>query len=491
MRVALWAEIHRLYEVERLSRRSISRRLHCSGRTINKALSASEPPLATPRPRGTILDPYKDKIKKLIELCPELSAIRVLEEIEKEGYQGEVTLIRRYLREVRPSDARVYQEVEYPPAKAMQVDFGDCGTCQVGECRRKIYVFVAVLCYSRLMYIEFTLSQTKATFYRAIVNALRFFQGATNWLIVDNLKAAVLKGSGRDAVFHPEFRELCGYHRMEPIACQKRDPETKGTVEGGVRYVKHNALKGRKEELVTFDDYQRLAVYWRDSIANVRNHETTAEKPVERFEKEREELKALPLIPYDTDDTVPAVVSTHARVRFETNRYSVPPEFVRKQVILRANDLSLWVLHCGKEIARHRRSFEKRRLIVDLEHRKAALARRKRSQGRLIEAEFDALSPEAEAFRRGLERGPRKTIVHLRRLLELVRLYGKAEVCAAIATALEYEAFDSAYVQNLIDQERRRRHLPSPLPITPRRRELLEDVQLEEPDPGKYDKLLE
>ncbi|MGH9894089.1 MAG: hypothetical protein ACREA0_19340, partial [bacterium] len=113
MKVALWAEIHRLHEVERLSRRTISGRLHCSRRTINKALSASEPPLATPRPRGTILDPHKDRIKKLIERCPELSAIRVLEEIGKHGYQGEVTLIRRYLREVRPTDARVYQEVEY------------------------------------------------------------------------------------------------------------------------------------------------------------------------------------------------------------------------------------------------------------------------------------------------------------------------------------------------------------------------------------------
>jgi hypothetical protein len=113
-----------------------------------------------------------------------------------------------------------------------------------------------VLCYSRLMFIEFTLSQRKAEFYRGIVHALEFFGGSPGAIIFDNLKAAVINGSGRAACFHPEFLALCGYFCLQPIACQRRDPESKGIIEGNVRYVKHNALAGRADELIRFEDYQ-------------------------------------------------------------------------------------------------------------------------------------------------------------------------------------------------------------------------------------------
>jgi transposase len=129
-------------------------------------------------------------------------------------------------------------------------------------------VFVAVLCYRRLISIEFTLSQRKAEFYRGLVHALNFFGGSPRALIVDNLKAAVLNGSGRAACLHPEFLALCGSFCLQPIACQRRDPESKGIVEAGARYVKHNALAGRAEELTHFEDYLALAPRWRDQVAN-------------------------------------------------------------------------------------------------------------------------------------------------------------------------------------------------------------------------------
>jgi transposase len=174
----------------------------------------------------------------------------------------------------------------------MQVDWGECGRVQVGTTTRKVSVFVAVLCYSRLMFIEFTLSQHKAEFYRGVVHALEFFGGSPRAIIFDNLKAAVLNGSGRTACFHPEFLALCGYFCMQPIPCERRDPESKGIVERGVRYVKNNALAGRAEELTRFEDYQALAPLWRDQVANVRVHETTPERPVDRFQRERSLLRA-------------------------------------------------------------------------------------------------------------------------------------------------------------------------------------------------------
>src|SRR3984885_9561445 len=184
----------------------------------------------------------------------------------------------------------------------MQVDWGECGRVQIGNTSRKVSVLVAVLCYSRMTYIEFTLSQRKAEFYRCLVHALEFFGGSPRAVIFDNLKAAVINGSGRAACFHPEFLALCGCYCIQPIPCERRDPESKGIVEGGVRYVKQNALAGRGEELTRFEDYVALASRWRDQVANVRRHETTRERPVDRFQQERLLLHRLPAIPFDTDE---------------------------------------------------------------------------------------------------------------------------------------------------------------------------------------------
>jgi transposase len=490
MNVALWAEIRRLAEIEKLSGWAISRRLHCSRHTVAAALKLDQPPAREVSRRASLLDPQKAKIDSLLAKYPQLSAVRIREEIAhgSDGYTGSTSAIRRYLRQVRPARGRVYQEVHYEPAQAMQIDWGECGRVQVGTTTRKVSVFVAVLCYSRLMYIEFTLSQHKAEFYRSLVHALEFFGGSPRAVIFDNLKAAVLNGSGRAACFHPEFLALCGTYFLQPIACERRDPESKGIVEGGVRYVKHNALAGRAEELTCFEDYLALAPLWRDQVANVRRHETTREQPIDRFQHERSLLRPLPAIPFDTDELVPAVVTPHARIEFDGNRYSAPPRLARRPVTIRASRDELRVLHEGQVVAQHVRSYERGKLIVLPDHRLAALALGRRSRSTTLEHAFDALGPEARQFHLRLRSQPVKTGVHLRRLLGLAQLYGAAELLSAISRALELAAYDAAYVENLLLVARRRRHLPTPTLPTPKRRELIDEIQLDPADPAFYDR---
>jgi len=490
MNVALWAEIRRLAEIEKLSGRAISRRLRCSRHTVTAALELDQPPGREVPRRTSLLDAYQVKIDALLAKYPDLSAVRIHEEIARgpDGYTGSTSVVRRYLRKVRPARGRVYQEVHCELAQAMQVDWGECGRVRIGATTRKVSVFVAVLCYSRLIYIEFTLSQRKEEFYRGIVHAFEFFGGSPRALIFDNLKAAVLNGSGRDACLHPDFLALCGYFCLQPIACERRDPESKGIVERGVRYVKQNALAGRAEELTRFEDYLALAPLWRDHVANVRMHETTRERPVDRFLQERSLLRSLPAISFDTDEVVPAVVNPLARIEFDGNRYSVPPRWARQAVTIRASRDEVRVLHDGQLVAHHVRCYERRQLIVSPDHRLAALALRKRSRGTATEQAFDALGPEARQFHLHLKRQPVKTGVHLRRLLGLARLYGTAELLAAISRALELAAYDAAYVENLLLAERRRRELPTPTLPTPRRRELIDEIELDPTDPAIYDR---
>jgi transposase len=491
MNVALWAEIRRLAEIEKLSGCAISRQLHCSRHTVAAALKQDRPPVRQAARRASILDPHKAKIDALLARSPELSAVRICEEIARgpDGYTGSAITVRRYLRQVRPAPGRVYQEVHYEPAQAMQVDWGECGRVQIGTTTRRVSVFVAVLCYSRLLFIEFTLSQRKAEFYRSLVHALEFFGGSPRAVVVDNLKAAVINGSGRAACFHPEFLALCGHYCLQPIACESRDPESKGIVEASVRYVKRNALAGRGDELVRFEDYVAFAPRWRDHVANVRLHETTRERPLDRFQHERTLLRPVPRIPFDTDEVVPAVVSPHARIEFDANRYSVPPHLVRQTVTIHADGHEVRILHQGQVVTRHIRCYERRQLLVLPEHRLAALTAGRRARKTALEEAFDALGPEARQFHLCLKRQPVKTGVHLRRLLGLARIYGSTSVLCAIAQALALGTHDAAYVENLLLAERRRRQLPTPTLPTPQRRELIDDIALEPVDPAIYDRL--
>src|SRR5439155_5883646 len=100
MKVALWAEIRRLSEIKKLSGRMISRRLHCSRHTVAAALEMQQPPAGTTTRRASLLDPYLDQVQDLLAKYPDLSAVRIREEIARgpQGYTGSPAVLRRYLR---------------------------------------------------------------------------------------------------------------------------------------------------------------------------------------------------------------------------------------------------------------------------------------------------------------------------------------------------------------------------------------------------------
>lgn len=115
-----------------------------------------------------------------------------------------------------------------------------------------------------------------------------------------------------------------------------------------------------------------------------------------------------------------------------------------------------------------------------------------RNRRRLSEAEeqFGALGEVALKFRLALSRLPTRPAAHLKRILSLVRLYGREAVLEAMRVALEYSTIDAAYVETLVLQERRKAALPSPLPLQPKRKELIQ-LELDLADPGRYDRLLD
>jgi hypothetical protein len=163
----------------------------------------------------------------------------------------------------------------------------------------------------------------------------------------------------------------------------------------------------------------------------------------------------------------------------------------RKTALLRADAVRVRVIFEGEEVACHVRCYDRHQLVCLPDHQLAALKMRARVRAHDVEDAFDALGEAARKFHLELRRRPVKTTVHLRRVLHLVRLYGRQDVMAALARANEYHTFDAAYVETILLQERRRRELPSPTQVRPKRYELLEETDLEEPNPAAYDRLCE
>ena len=145
-------------------------------------------------------------------------------------------------------------------------------------------------------------------------------------------------------------------------------------------------------------------------------------------------------------------------------------------------------MYQGQIVARHSRCYKHRQLIVLPEHRLVVLLRGRRSRSSALEQAFNSLGPEARRFHLCLNRQPVKTDVHLRCLLCLARVYGSAKVLSAIARALQLAAYDAAYVENVLLAERRRRQLPIPTLPTSKRRELIDEIDLEPADPAVYDR---
>ena len=140
MNVAKWAEIRRLSEVEKLSQRAIAQRVGCSRRTVARALGMEQAPLPGRQiqSRASGLDPFKPRIKAIIDQYPNLSAVRILEKIsasddQRPGYAGGITQLRSYLRSIRPNTGRVYQDIVYSPGEAVQIDWGDVGSIKINN----------------------------------------------------------------------------------------------------------------------------------------------------------------------------------------------------------------------------------------------------------------------------------------------------------------------------------------------------------------------
>ena len=214
-------------------------------RTVARWLAEKRFRQRAPVQRESKLDPFKDSIIRMLEAHP-YSAAQVLQRIREEGFDGGYSIVKDYVRKVRPRRSPAFLKLAFAPGECAQVDWGSFGSIRVGETRRRLSFFVMVLCYSRMMYVEFTVSQTMEHFLACHQNAFASFGGTVpRKIMVDNLKSAVLKRIiGQAPVFNPTYLDFANHYGFSIAPCGVRKGNEKGRVESGVGYVKKNFLAG-------------------------------------------------------------------------------------------------------------------------------------------------------------------------------------------------------------------------------------------------------
>jgi len=434
-------------------------------------------------PRPSKLDPYKPHIARWLETYP-YSSVQVLQRLRELGYQGGLSILKDYVAKIRPRKVSAFLTLSFAPGECAQVDWGQYGTVTVGSTRRRLSFFVMVLCYSRMMYLEFTVLEAMEHFLACHQHAFEYFGAVPGAVMVDNLKCAVIKRHvGQAPVFNPRYLDFANHYGYQIRACGVGKGNEKGRVENAVGYVKKNFLAGL--DIPDFRTVNPAAKAWLEEIANVRIHGTTRKQPVEMFKTERPAMGRLPAMPCDTATPRPVRASNRFRIKLDSNRYSVPAEYAGAQLTMKAAIDTVRLYHGTNLIAQHLRSYDRNQDFEHPDHPRALLMQRKKAREQRLLMRFMKLSPKAEAYHQELARRRMNPRHHIRQIVALSEIYGDERLARAIEDAFTYQAFSCEYIANILEQRRRIQPRAGALHVT-RRQDLLE-LDIPEPNLSIYD----
>ena len=355
-----------------VGKKAIAREVGVAVNTVRRYLRDPITPGQQIRPAARRLtDVHRDQARTLYEGPAAGNAVVVRRLLAERGCAISVRTIERAVADIRRAQrvaALATVRVETAPGDQLQIDFGQKRLLIAGA-RVRIFLLVAVLSYSRRLFVKAFLNERGDDWREGIAAGFAHFGGLPRTLLGDNARALVL---GRDRAtgtvsFHPTYVAFCRDWDVQPRACAPYRARTKGKTEAGVKYVKRNALADQ-----AFDSFGALEQHLAEwmTVADQRCHGTTREAPIVRFEREeRAALRSLPLraLPRRTQ-RLRRRVALDAFVDVDTIRYSVPHRLVRDHVEVLVEDRLVRIFHGAEMVATHARSMEPFARIVDVGH---------------------------------------------------------------------------------------------------------------------------
>ena len=370
----------------------------------------------------------------------------MLEEIQAVGYASGYTILKVYIRGFRPkSKRRAHERFETAPGKQGQVDLSPY-TILLGQTPTKVVCFSMVFGFSRWQFIFFLLHADAHSVSHCHVMAFDEAGGAPHEMLYDRMKQVVIESFKDGVIFHSLFEALVVHYGFTAIPLAPGYCEGKGKVEKPFQFVEGNFFPGRVFH--DLDDLNAQAKGWRDEKAE-REHRTTHEQPVERFDQERPLLLPLPSKRFNAALTEPRVVGDDYCIAWDTNRYSVWPSLIGRDTWGRALMGKLEILIGEEVVAEHVLRDTRYKRYVLPEH-EAAFYRKSRSSHVLGE-QFARLGSAAADFEKGLREEKRSAAgYHMSRILQLAEKVGVSRVAEALRHAARYQAFDSHAVERIV-----------------------------------------
>jgi len=461
------AKILASYLSERLSVRKIARDLNVSRPTVKAVIARRAIRLERSKgQRASVLDPYKEAVCKLLTDEPRIPASTILQRIREQGYAGGYTILRQWVSfkrsEFVPKQKEAFMKLHFACGECAQVDWGEFG--DVFKDGIKIHCFVMVLCYSRLIYVEFTRSEKFEDFIRCHEHALGYFGGAPKEIWYDNLATAVTERMGSVVKFNERFWTYIGHHGVRPLACNVARGNEKGRVEDGVKLVRSSFWPGRK--FTDFHDLCRQARKWLDDTANRREHRATRKIPYLVFQHE-EKATLLPLnpTPFNADEVFTKKVPPDFRITYQTNHYSVPWTLVGQVVTTRIDDENVRVFYGDKPVASHKRCYQKHQDLLNPTHQQGLLEQKPGAKSRQTWQVdmLKSIGPALSEYLQNLQSSPRSLRHELGKLLALYTVYGAEQLNDVIAGCLRGGVIGVDNVEIILKNRGVKKTQPAPL----------------------------
>jgi transposase len=327
----------KIWQEQGVKQHEISSRLGVCERTVRNYLKASDIPRERKK-RTSKLDPYKDMVNSIIDEEPHYNCELLYERLVKAGYRGRISILRDYVKARRRrilTDAVI--RFETIPGLQAQVDWKEFGRQQVGDRTIKLYAFIMTLGYSRTPFIRFTESMRSDVLLRCHREAFRHFGGVPAEILYDNMKTAfVADGTGSYQV-NRDMLAFAAHYGFEPKRCRVRRPQTKGKVERAIGFVQTNFWPRVAGDGLPLDELNAAALEWIESIMD-RRIGGMSESRRERLVADRNALKSLPGADLDIRRSIVCTVNRESCIVFETNKYSIHPDFIGQNVCLRVDD---------------------------------------------------------------------------------------------------------------------------------------------------------
>ena len=437
LRIAMYITIKTLYEKGH-NKSEIARMTRHDWKTISKVIKAikagNEVPIIKPHPK--ILDLFKEQIIKWIE--EGLTSFKMFEKLLETGLKIGYSTVKRFVNSIK-KNKNIFIRLHTKPAEEAQVDFGYVGyTLDNSGKRRKTWVFNMRLSYSRLDYFEKVYDQKVETFINCHINAFNYFKGVPETIKIDNLKAAILEANFYEPIFQEQYKNFANHYGFKPLPCRVYTPNDKGKVESGIKYIKTNFFLGRK--FTNEDDLNRQLKNWLIK-ANSRIHGTTKKVPIQVFEKEEKE-KLLPLPIQE--------VYHDCHIYVNHNYYSVPFEYVGKEVEIEITKALLRIFYNLKEIAVHPICLDKGKFITNENHYPKYKRISETEYQEKYQAKMKNLGPYSEQlFFLILQNQKGYWFKTIQGILSLEKSYPKEIVELACKRALAFQVYEYQTIKNI------------------------------------------